>query len=191
MTNDDELVAEPESATSDDSVASSNPVPHGDLGDVTAEEIAFEADLERLEIERNEFRALSQRLQADFENYKKRMQREQQAVVERANERLLEELLPALDSFELAHASLDGVDSPEIEKLAKGFALAISQLREVVMRSGLERIDDVGAAFDPNEHEAVLHEDGDGDPVVSAVLRTGYRLKGRVLRPAMVKVSRG
>ncbi len=56
-------------------------------------------------------------------------------------------------------------------------------------RNGLERIDAVGAPFDPNEHEAVMQDDGDGEPVVGDVLRTGWKLKGRVLRPAMVKVT--
>ena len=57
-------------------------------------------------------------------------------------------------------------------------------------KAGVERIEPQGKPFDPNEHEAVLHEDGDGDPVVTDIMRTGYRLKGRVLRPAMVKVAR-
>jgi molecular chaperone GrpE len=60
----------------------------------------------------------------------------------------------------------------------------------VLEKSGLERIESHGVAFDPNEHEAVLQEDGDGEPVVGDVLRTGWKLKGRVLRPAMVKVVR-
>ena len=57
-------------------------------------------------------------------------------------------------------------------------------------KAGVERIDAAGKPFDPNEHEAVMQEDGDGEPVVADILRTGYRLKGRVLRPAMVKVAR-
>jgi molecular chaperone GrpE len=60
----------------------------------------------------------------------------------------------------------------------------------VLEKAGLARIAALGAPFDPNEHEAVMQEDGDGEPVVADVMRTGYTLKGRVLRPAMVKVSR-
>ena len=65
-----------------------------------------------------------------------------------------------------------------------------AELLGVLEKAGVERIEAAGKPFDPTEHEAVLHEDGDGEPVVSDILRTGYRLKGRVLRPAMVKVAR-
>jgi molecular chaperone GrpE len=161
-------------------------------GDETMEtiEAEFDSDIAALTSERDEFRAVAQRLQADFENYKKRAQREQAAVIARANERLLEELLPALDSFDLAVASLDDAERIDVDKLTKGVALAVGQLRDALERAGLARIAAEGAAFDPEEHEAVLHEEGDGDPVVADVLRPGYTLNGRVLRPAMVKVSR-
>ena len=71
----------------------------------------------------------------------------------------------------------------------KGVELVFAQLVAVLEAGGLERIDADGAPFDPNEHEAVMHEEGDGEPTVAATMRTGYRLKGRVLRPAMVKVT--
>ena len=74
--------------------------------------------------------------------------------------------------------------------MRKGVELVFAELIAVLERAGLERIDAGGQPFDPNEHDAVLQEDGDGEPVVSEILRTGYRLKGRVLRPAMVKVAR-
>ena len=139
-----------------------------------------------LERERDEFRALAQRVQADFENYRKRVLREQTAVVERANEVLLEALLPVLDSCELALTSLGDAD----EKARKGVELVYAELLGVLEKAGLERIDTDGKPFDPNVHEAVLQDDGDGEPVVAETMRTGYRLKGRVLRPAMVKVTR-
>jgi molecular chaperone GrpE len=157
-------------------------------------EAEIDNEIAVLTSQRDELRAVAQRLQADFENYKKRAQREQSSVVARANERLLEEVLPSLDSFDLAVASLEtsGVDTEriDVDKLTKGVTLAVGQLREALERAGLARIAAEGAPFDPEEHEAVMHEDGDGDPVVAEVLRTGYRLNGRVLRPAMVKVSR-
>jgi molecular chaperone GrpE len=65
-----------------------------------------------------------------------------------------------------------------------------AELLGVLERAGLERIETDGKPFDPNVHEAVLQEDGDGEPVVSETMRTGYRMKGRVIRPAMVKVTR-
>ncbi len=146
----------------------------------------LEADLARLSEERDQMRALAQQVQADFENYKKQMIRRQTEHLERANEGLVEQLLPVLDSFELAMGALDVAD----ENVRKGVELVFAELIAVLERAGLERIDAGGQPFDPNEHDAVLQEDGDGEPVVSEILRTGYRLKGRVLRPAMVKVSR-
>ena len=147
-----------------------------------------EADLSQLEGERNELVDTLRRVQADFENYRKRVLREQTALVERATEGLLEQLLPVLDSFELAVHNLEAGDVDE--KVRKGIELAFAELVGVLERAGLERIDAHGAAFDPNEHEAVMQDEGDGEPHVGGVLRTGWRLSGRVLRPAMVKVTR-
>jgi len=161
--------------------------------DVAEAEAAVESDLSQLtqlEGERAELLDTLRRVQADFENYRKRMLREQTALVERATERLVEDLLPVLDSFDGALGSLAAADSPEAEKVRDGVIGIRTQLVSVLERSGLERIDATGAAFDPNEHEAVLQDEGDGEPHVGEVMRTGYRLKGRVLRPAMVRVTR-
>jgi molecular chaperone GrpE len=76
------------------------------------------------------------------------------------------------------------------DRVSKGIELVYAEFRSVLERAGLEPIDALGARFDPNEHEAVLQDDGDGEPHVGEVLRTGWKLKGRVLRPAMVKVVR-
>ena len=151
-----------------------------------AEEIVSELDM--LQRERDDLLDTTRRLQADFENYRKRVLREQTALVERATESLLEQLLPVLDSFELAVTSLDKHEVDD--QVRKGIELTFAEFMAVLERGGLERIDARGAAFDPNEHEAVLQDDGDGDPHVGDVLRTGWKLKGRVLRPAMVKVTR-
>jgi len=147
----------------------------------------LEGDLDRLMGERDEMRALAQQIQADFENYRKQAMRRETAIVERASESLVEKLLPVLDSFDAALAQLSDTTDPGVRK---GIELVFSQLVGVLEAAGLERIDSDGAAFDPNEHEAVLHEDGDGEPTVAATMRAGYRLKGRVLRPAMVKVTK-
>ncbi len=146
-------------------------------------------DIEALVRERDELLDTSRRLQADFENYRKRVMREQTALVERSTEGLVEQLLPVLDSFELAVMNLDGTDV-DVAKVRKGVDLVYAELLAVLEKAGLGRIEGPGTAFDPNEHEAVMQEDGDGDPVVAEVMRTGWRLKGRVLRPAMVKVSK-
>jgi len=185
---------------------------HEELGEVVEEESVEQAeasvvaDLQALARERDDFRELAQRVQADFENYRKRMLREQTEKMERANEGLIEQLLSVLDSFELALANLPDanlpdadepdvdepdVDEPDVdEKVRKGVELVYAELLGVLEKAGLERIDALGKAFDPHEHEAVAQEDGDGEPVVCDILRSGYRLKGRVLRPATVRVTR-
>ena len=94
--------------------------------------------------------------------------------------------LPVLDSFELALGTIDDAD----EKVRKGVELVFAELLGVLEKHGLERIDALHKPFDPHEHEAVAQEDGDGEPVVFDILRSGYRLKGRVLRPATVRVTR-
>ena len=146
------------------------------------------ADIDALQRERDDLLGTSQRLQADFENYRKRVLREQTALVERATEGLVEQLLPVLDSFELALANL-GLDT-DVESMRKGLELVYAELLGVLERTGLEPIAALGEPFDPNVHEAVMQDDGPGEPHVGGVLRSGWKLKGRVLRPAMVKVTR-
>jgi molecular chaperone GrpE len=158
----------------------------GNGADAAAE--VLEHDLEQLLAERAELLDVSRRLQADFENYRKRVLREQTALVERATEGLIEQLLPVIDSFELAVASLEEGDT-DVDKVRKGVELTFGELMSVLEKHGLERVAGPGVPFDPNVHEAVLQEAGDGEPVVDEVLRTGWTLKGRVLRPAMVKVA--
>jgi molecular chaperone GrpE len=146
--------------------------------------------------ERDEYLDLSRRVQADFENYKKRMLRQQTDNFERAAEDLVTKVLPVLDAFDLARAHLgEGDDlSPEGKALVAGSTL----LADTLAREGLERIGVAGEAFDPTTHEAVDHAPAapvaEGDeaaaagPVIDEVLRGGYRWKGRVIRPAMVRV---
>ena len=123
---------------------------------------AVEADLAQLSGERNELVDTLRRVQADFENYRKRVLREQTSLVERATERLVEDLLPVLDSFDGALGSLAGSDSPEAEKVRNGVVGIRTQFVSVLEKAGLERIEADGTPFDPNEHEAVLQDEGDG-----------------------------
>ncbi len=155
------------------------------LADMLVEqaEDAVEEDIGKLAdvaAERDQYLDRLQRLQADFENYKKRVQRQQAEHAERAAEDLVVKLLPVLDNFDLALAH--GADA--VEPVHRS-------LMTVLQAAGLERIEPTGMPFDPNEHDAVLHEEGDaaGTPEVIEVLRAGYRWSGRVLRPAMVKVK--
>ena len=148
------------------------------------------AKLSQLESERDEYLDTLRRVQAEFENYRKRVIKEQTALVDRATTGLVEQLLPVLDSFELALKNLDAAGSDDIESVRKGVELVYAELLGVLEKAGLSRIEAEGKPFDPNVHEAVMQEEGDDEPVVTDVLRTGYTLKGRVLRPAMVKVTR-
>ena len=163
---------------------------------VSEEEAAaseLEADLARLsqlQSERDEYLDTLRRVQAEFENYRKRVIKEQTALVDRATEGLVEQLLPVLDSFELALKNFDAAGGQDTESVRKGVELVYAELLGVLEKAGLSRVEAEGKPFDPNVHEAVMQEEGDGEPVVADVLRTGYTLKGRVLRPAMVKVSR-
>jgi molecular chaperone GrpE len=148
--------------------------------EVERAEAAVEGDIARIAAERDDYLDALKRLQADFENYKKRILKQQTEHLERAAETLVEKLLPALDTFDLALAHGEGFDQVR------------SSLTTALEKEGLERIDPLGKPFDPNEHDAVAHEDsegGAGGPVVSEVMRTGYRFKGKLLRPAMVKVK--
>jgi molecular chaperone GrpE len=174
---------DPDGVAADQGAAVSEPEVPGE-----AEAAQVLGDIATLQRERDDLLEMSQRLQADFENYRKRVLREQTVLVERASEGLVEQLLPVLDSFELALANFP--DDGDNGNVRKGIELVRAELLGVLERAGLEPIRALGAPFDPNEHEAVMHDDGDGEPVVGDVLRTGWRLKGRVLRPAMVKVVR-
>ena len=127
------------------------------------------------------------RLAADFDNYRKRVAREQAALTARANERLLHELLPVLDDLERA---LEAAAEHEEAKLEEGVRLVHQALVGLVERHGLSEIDTDGG-FDPHVHEALLTQPGEGaaEGAVLQVLQKGYRLGERVLRPARVIVA--
>jgi molecular chaperone GrpE len=157
--------------------------------ELAAEEAAavVESDLAQLQSERSELVDTLRRVQADFENYRKRVIREQTSLVDRATERLVEELLPVLDSFDAALTHAGTIDA---DKLVDGVSGIHAQLVAVLAKHGLERMAADGTEFDPNEHEAVMQDDGPAEPSVAQTMRAGYRLKGRVVRPAMVRVTR-
>ena len=141
------------------------------------------------EVQRDEYLETLQRLQADFENYRKRVARQVEDVAARAAADIVAKLLPVLDALDLASAHFARQDSDEGVALAQARALTLDTLA----KEGLERIDEVGVAFDPTVHDAVAHaphaEGEEGEQVVEDVLRAGYRWKGAVLRPAMVRVK--
>jgi molecular chaperone GrpE len=144
-------------------------------------ELSVEAlldDLDRVTSERDSFLDDSRRIAADFANFRRQVEKRNADLVEHANASLVEKLLPTLDACDAALAH--GADD-----VGPIFATLLGTLE----REGLARLNPQGEAFDPNLHEAVIHEEGDVEhPTVAEVLRTGYAWKGRVIRPAMVKV---
>ena len=166
-------------------------VAEGEILDDTEIVIEPDDELTRVTAERDEYLAHLQRTQAEFDNYRKRMLRDQTVHLERATANLIEQLLPVLDSFELAlNSAGPSSGDPAVERLRKGVELVYGELLGAMEKAGLERIEALGKPFDPEEHEAVMHvEDDGGQPGVRDVVRSGYRFKGRVLRPAMVKVA--
>ena len=152
-----------------------------------AEEV--EQDLEALAVrakERDEYLALAQRTQADFENYRKRMARENAAAIDRGVSKLAKELLPALDHLDHALRAAEGH-----EDVVKGFALVRDEIVNALGRVGIQPYSPEGEVFDPNEHEAMVQqpsEDAESGTVIE-VYQQGYRINGQVLRPARVVVA--
>jgi molecular chaperone GrpE len=147
------------------------------------------AELARARSEAAEYRDHLQRLQAEFENYRKRMTRSQERLVEAELQRFVRQLLEVLDEFDLALMAAER--QPDFEQFRKGVELVYAKLAETLRAEGLERIEADGTAFDPTEHEAMMQTgDGDAEPHVAEVFRQGYRLRGTVIRPASVRVER-
>ncbi len=141
------------------------------------------SDVER---ERDEYRDSLQRLQADFENYRKRVARQGDEAAVRAAGDIVVKLLPVLDAFDLGAQHFAASESDEAKALIQSRGL----LLDTLAKEGLTRIDAVAVAFDPQIHDAVAHVEGDGgEQLVDEVLRAGYLWKGGVLRPAMVRVK--
>jgi molecular chaperone GrpE len=137
--------------------------------------------------ERDQYLDLLQRVQADFENYRKRAAREQERLVAHAHERLVRELLPVLDDLERA---LEAAERHEEAKLVDGVKLVEQSLRKALQKEGLTEIETAGR-FDPHVHEAVLTQARPGTEPGSVldVVQRGYSLGGQVVRPARVIVA--
>jgi len=138
--------------------------------------------------ERDEYLESLQRLQAEFANFRKRVLRDSEQQAQRASTQVIEDLLPVLDNFERAMKAAAEHDE---KLLTEGVELVYNQLRDILTKRGLCEIEAEGAAFDPNQHEAVMcqpspeHEEG----TVMQVLEKGYQVEDKVVRPAKVIVS--
>jgi molecular chaperone GrpE len=150
-------------------------------------------ELVRLAAQRDEYLALAQRTQADFENYRKRMARESSLAQERGIAKLARELLPALDNLERSvdAAATAAEESAQREPLLDGVRLVRTELSAALARMGIESFSPLGEVFDPAQHEAVAQqpvEDAESG-TVAEVYQAGYRLGGNVIRPARVLVA--
>ena len=197
MSFGDEALPEEESAYSEaeaaeeaaDAAAGAAENGNGDGAHSTA--LAEEADpREVLARERDEYLLALQRTQADFENYRKRIARLQEEQAARASGDIINKVLPVLDTLDLAEAHLN--ESLEVSDDGKALRASRAMLFDSLAKEGLERVDQAGVPFDPLIHDAVARSDGEpgdgGQTVVAEVFRSGYRWKGQVLRPAMVRV---
>ncbi|MBU9713953.1 nucleotide exchange factor GrpE [Bacillus tamaricis] len=129
------------------------------------------------------------RLQADYENFRRRTRLEKEADAKYRSQRLAEELLPAIDNFERALNTQ--VESDETKNVLQGMDMVYRQLQDALKKEGIEAIETMGQPFDPHVHQAVMQveEEGYDSNVVVGELQKGYKLKDRVIRPAMVKVN--
>ena len=149
----------------------------------------LEGKIAELEAAAAEAKDRYMRLAADFENFKKRARQEQLETIQHASAELINRLLPGLDDL---HKALDHKPKGIDQSWLKGVELSVRKLEEAFTAHGLEAIDAVGKRFDPKLHEAVGHEDSREHPedTVVSELRRGYRLRDRVVRPALVKLAR-
>jgi molecular chaperone GrpE len=145
-------------------------------------------ELAKLQAEKAELADTLVRRQADFENYRKRIERERKDESRRAQARLIEDLLPVLDGFERA---LSAHDDPAYEEYRKGLELIYKGLWDTLARHGLERIEAAGKPFDPHIHQAIdrVETRDYPDGTVVEVLQQGYKIHDRVLRPSAVRVA--
>jgi len=157
--------------------------------------IEEESDVKRLQAELEEQKAKAEenfnrllRLQADFDNFRKRTAKEKEDYYQYAAASVCEALLPVLDNFQLALAAKD----QDPAKVVEGVAMIFRQLQDVLQKEGLTPVVAVGEQFDPTLHEAIMQEitDAYADNTVTADLRQGYFLKDKLLRPALVKVAK-
>ena len=152
-------------------------------------ERAESGDLGRIADERDQLRDRLLRTTAEFDNYRKRIERDRREMADRAAESLLLDLLPVVDDLERALTADAGGEAAEAYR--RGVELIHKQMLDLLARRGVKPMEALGADFDPHLHQAVASEPGDGhrDGEVIEVLRKGYLLNDRLLRPAMVKVA--
>ena len=170
-------------------------IEESETADTAAESPAEEAQPEaaadseqiaRLEAEKQESEERLKRLQADFENFRRRTRQEKEELAAVVTQGLLTDMLPLLDNFQRAMAA----EAKDIESFKQGVEMIYKQFQDALAKNGLEVIDTTDAKFDPNFHQAVMRvqDPEKEDDTIAAELQKGYMAKGRVLRPSMVQV---
>ena len=151
--------------------------------------LTLEAELIQAKAKTDEHYDHLLRLQADFDNYRKRTQKEKTEIIKYASERVIGDLLPVLDNFERAVSAAQ--INPDFSAFSQGVEMILRQLQTALSKEGLKAIEAIGQPFDPNLHDAVLRVESEEHPENTVVdeLQKGYYLKEKVLRPSMVKVS--
>ncbi|MGQ9630083.1 MAG: nucleotide exchange factor GrpE [bacterium] len=147
-------------------------------------------EIERLTEERDGYYDRLLRVAAEFDNYKKRMEKERADIIRYANVDLIQELLPVLDNLERALSSAK--ESHSVESLIQGVEITLKQFLTILGKYGLEKIEAEGQKFDPNVHEAMMVEESEehGENVIIEELQRGYKIGDRVVRPSLVKVAK-
>lgn len=176
----------PNSATANEE--SPNPMSEG-MQDASVEN---EESLDKTAQELAETKDRLLRLHAEFDNYRKRTQREKEDWYKYAAADLMEKLLPVLDNFDRALGSMQS-QGEEYQSIVSGVEMIFRQLTDILQKEGLEPIEALGQDFDPNVHEAMQQVpvgEGQHDGQVAAELRRGYRFKDRVIRPSLVQVAK-
>lgn len=154
-----------------------------------AEEETVNEEAQKLSAELADLNQKFLRVAADFENYKRRTAQEKNEMLSYANAKLVSDLLPVMDNFQLALKN--NSDNEEVQGFLKGVEMIFAQLMGVLENAGLKQIEAVGQPFDPNKHEAIMQisDDSVDDDTVLEEVRCGYQFKEKVIRPSMVKVS--
>ena len=151
-----------------------------------AEEKSPEAEIEALNAKLAENAERMKRLQADFENFRRRTRQEKEELSNMVIQGFITELLPLVDNFDRAMAA----EATDAEKFQQGVEMIYNQLTEILKNKGMEVIDVTDAKFDPNFHQAVMRVQNPDleDDTIAAELQKGYMVKGKVIRPSMVQV---
>ncbi|BAU27174.1 molecular chaperone GrpE [Aneurinibacillus soli] len=148
-----------------------------------------EAQIAQLQAEKDEMYNKFLRTQADLQNFRTRVNKEKEQMLTYSSQRVIEALLPVVDNFERAMTASQG--SGDAEALAQGVEMVFRQLQQVLEQEGVTTVAGVGSPFDPNMHQAVMQEESSEyeSGVIIEEFQKGYKLKDRVIRPSMVKVS--